>query len=85
MRYYKDVRDGYIAAIGTGGGGTEITESDYQTIMAAIQSKPARTDTTDYHLTESLEWVEYERIDLPAEDEASAEEVADILLGGVDD
>lgn len=85
MRYYKDIQNGFIVAIGTGGGGVEITETEYESIMAVIQDKPARTETTDYHLTESLEWVEYERIDPPDEDEPSAEEVVDILLGGSDD
>lgn len=85
MRYYKDIQNGFIAAIGTGGGGVEITEAEYESIMAVIQNKPARTETTDYHLTESLEWVEYERIDPPDESEPSAEELVDILLGGADD
>lgn len=85
MRYYKEVRGGNIIAIGTGGGGTEITESEYQTIMAAIHGKPARTETTDYHLTEALTWIEYERVDPPDESEPSAEEVLDVLLGGIND
>ena len=51
MRYYKDIQDGYIVAIGTGGGGgVEITESEYESIMAVIQDKPEQTETTDYHL-----------------------------------
>lgn len=85
MRYYKDVQDGFIAAIGTGGGGTEITETEYNSILAVIRDKPARTDTTDYHLREDLTWEEYERIEPPDESEPSAEEVVDILLGGSDD
>lgn len=85
MRYYKHIQNGFIVAIGTGGGGVEITESEYESIMAVIQSKPARTETTDYHLTESLEWVEYERIDPPDESEPSAEELVKILLGDADD
>lgn len=85
MRYYKHIQDGFIIAIGTGGGGVEITETEYESILAAISNKPARTETTDYHLTESLEWVEYERIEPPDESEPSAEEVVDILLGGSDD
>ena len=85
MRYYKNIQDGFITAIGTGGGGVKITEAEYQQILAVIQDKPQRTDTTDYHLTESLEWVEYERIDPPIEDEPTAEEVLDVLLGGIDD
>ena len=86
MRYYKDIQDGFIVAIGTGSGGVEITEAEYQNIMAVIQDKPQRTETTDHHLTVNLEWVEYERID-PTDDEyeASAEEILDILLGGGDD
>ena len=85
MRYYKDIQNGFIVAIGTGGGGVEITETEYESILAAIQSKPARTETTDYHLREDLTWEEYERIEPPDETEPSAEEVVDILLGGSDD
>lgn len=85
MRYYKDIQNGFIAAIGTGGGGVEITETEYESILAVIRNKPARTDTTDYHLRQDLTWQEYERIDPPDEDEPSAEEVVDILLGGSDD
>lgn len=86
MRYHKDVQDGFIVAIGTGGGGDEITEAEYQNIMAVIQNKPQRTETTDHHLTVNLEWVEYERIE-PSDDdsEASADEILGILLGGSDD
>ena len=87
MRYYKDIQDGYIVAIGTGGGGVEITEAEYESILAVIQNKPARTETTDFHLLEDLTWQEYERIDPPPDDdeEASPEEVLEILLGGADD
>lgn len=87
MRYYKDIQDGYIVAIGTGGGGVEITKTEYESILAVIQSKPARTETIDYHLHEDLTWEEYERIDPPPDDdeEAAPDEVLDILLGGGDD
>lgn len=85
MRYYKDIQDGSIAAIGMGGGGSEITETEYETILEAISNKPARTETTDYHLREDLTWEEYERIEPPDDTEPSAEEVVDILLGGSDD
>lgn len=85
MRYYKDIQGGYVVAIGTGGGGEEITEEEYGSIMAAIQQKPPRTDDTDYHLTENLTWVAYERIDPPDESEPDAGEVLNVLLGGADD
>ena len=85
MRYYKAISDGYITCIGTGGGGVEIGQAEYESILAVIQDKPARDGTMDYHLREDLTWEEYERIDPPSEDEASAEELLDVLLGGSDD
>ena len=69
MRYYKIVENGYIMSIGTGGGGTEITETEYNTILSVIQQKPPRTETTDYHLLPDLTWEQYERIDPEPEPE----------------
>lgn len=84
MRYYKTIDNGYISAIGTGGGGTEITEAEYNEIMTAIQNKPPRTEDTDYHLTEQLEWVAYERIEPEIDDELDAEEALAILTGATE-
>lgn len=81
MRYYKLIENGYITAIGTGGGGTEITEQEYNEIMSVIQSKPARTETTDFRMLENLTWEEYEREPEPVDDEISAEEAFDIMMG----
>lgn len=67
MRYYKDIQGDYIVAIGTGGGGTEITESEYNTIMSVIQNKPQRTETMDYHLRTDLTWEQFTVI-TPEED-----------------
>ena len=69
MRYYKVIENGYIMSVGTGGGGTEITEQEYNTVLAVIQQKPPRTTTTDYHLKEDLTWEEYPRIDPEPEPE----------------
>ena len=82
MRYYKTISDGYITAIGTGGGGTESTGGEYGEIMSVIQSKPPRTANTDYHLREDLTWEEYERIDPDPEEELDAEEALRIITGG---
>ena len=81
MRYYKTIDNGYITAIGTGGGGTEITEQEYNTIMAVIQQKPPRTVTTDFRLKTDLTWEEYERIDPVIPEELEPEEAMNILLG----
>ena len=76
MRYYKHIENGYILAIGTGGNGTEITETEYNEIMSVIQNKPAKTETTDHHLREDLTWevFEVEPVD-PVEEELTPEEL----------
>lgn len=82
MRYYKIIETGYIQAIGTGGGGTEITEAEYSQIMAAIRQKPERTEATDFRLKADLTWEEYSRPPEPEPDEIDAEEALRIILGG---
>ena len=61
MRYYKIVENGYISSIGTGGGGTEITETEYNEILSAIRNKPPRDGSIDYRLKADLTWEQYER------------------------
>lgn len=54
--------DGYVAALSTGGG-TEITESEYSTIMQKIQNKPVDPNGYQYRLrADNLEW---ELVELP--------------------
>lgn len=84
MRYNKQTSNNYILAIGTGYGGTEITETEYNEIMAIIQNHPT-AEGKGYRLKADLTWEEY---DLPPEpepsdeDELSEAEALDILLGG---
>lgn len=78
MRYYKHTSNGYIVSIGTGHGGTEITESEYNTILSVIANKPVATETTDYMLKEDLTWEEYE-METPPEDGATPEELIEML------
>ena len=45
MRYYAQYDDsGTLIAIGTGYGGTEITESEYNTLLSEIREKSALVD-----------------------------------------
>ena len=83
MRYYKVITNGYINMVGTGAGGTEITESEYTEIMTAIQNKPTATETTDYQLKDDLTWepFEVEPVEVDDIDEAEA---LDIILGGAE-
>lgn len=61
MRYFKAIENGYILAVGTGPGNTEITVDEYSTILKTIQGRPTPQDGKDYRLTESLEWEEYDK------------------------
>lgn len=45
MRYYAQYNDsGKLLAIGTGYGGTEITEAEYNTLLSEIREKAALVD-----------------------------------------
>lgn len=83
MRYYKQIKDNYISSIGTGYDGDEITEQEYNEIMSVIQSCP-NEEGKGYRLCTDLTWEEYDLppVVLSDDDELSADEAMDILLGG---
>lgn len=84
MRYNNHISGDEIIAIGTGAGGVEITETEYNEIMSIIQNRPA-ADGKGYRLKTDLTWEAY---DLPPEpepsdeDELSDTQALNILLGG---
>ena len=95
MRYYKRVYNDIVIAIGTGYGGTEITESEYNALLAEIREKAALVEklySGEITIADvPAEWQEeiQRRVDkrIAAEGSAeeqdiSAEEALDILLGG---
>lgn len=85
MRYYKLTGSDYLMAIGTGLGGTEITESEYNNILSIIRSRPTPPAGYSYRLKADLTWEQYE---LPPEpepsdtDEITDDEAMAIILGG---
>lgn len=96
MRYYAQYNENNtLIAIGTGLGGTEITEAEYNTLLAEIHEKAALVDKL-YSGEIAIDavpapWQEeiQRRVDerIAAEGSAeeqdiSAEEALDILLGG---
>ena len=96
MRYYAQYdKSNKLIAIGTGHGGTEITESEYNTLLTMIHEKANLVDklysgeiTIDDVPTDWQEEIQ-RRVEerIAAEGEAaeqgiSAEEALDILLGG---
>lgn len=87
MKYYKITSEDEVIAIGTGPGGVEITESEYNEIMAVIQNRP-QADGKGYRLKTDLTWEEYDLPPKPEpsdEDELSDAEALDILLGGANE
>ena len=96
MRYFAQYDDsGALLAIGTGPGGTEITETEYNTLLSEIREKAALVDklysgeiTID---AVPVDWQDeiQRRVDeriaaegTAEEQDISAEEALDILLGG---
>lgn len=95
MRYYKIIENNILTSIGTGSGGTEISEAEYNALLAEIREKAALVDklySGEITIDEvPADWQEeiQRRVDerIAAEGSAeeqdiSAEEALDILLGG---
>ena len=84
MRYYKQIQDNYILAIGTGYGNDEISEQEYNEIMFIIRACPNEKGK-GYRLKTDLTWEEYDLPPVPEpsdDDEISTDEALNILLGG---
>ena len=96
MRYYAQYNDsGKLLAIGTGAGGVEITEAEYNALLAEIREKAALVnklysgeitiDDVPAEWQEEIQRRVDERIAAEGsaeEQDISAEEALDILLGG---
>ena len=87
MKYYKTIIDGYLVSVGTGTGGTEITESEYNELLSIIHNRPTPQTGFDYKLkADTLEW---ELVELPepsdTDDEATESDYIEALQDlGVD-
>lgn len=96
MRYYAQYNaNGKLIAIGTGHGGVEITESEYNALLSEIREKAALVDklySGEITIDEvPADWQEeiQRRVDervaadgSAEEQDISAEEALEILLGG---
>ena len=96
MRYYAQYNDsGALLAIGTGPGGLEITEAEYNTLLSEIREKAALVDKLYSGEITIAEVPEYWRAEIQRrvderiaaegaaeEQDISAEEAMDIILGG---
>ena len=77
--YYKTIEGGFITSIGTCAGQTEITQEEYDSILAVIQSRPIPDAGFDYRLREDMTWEQVERPE--EEPELTDEEAMNIILG----
>ena len=96
MKYYAQYNDnGKLIAIGTGNGGVEITEAEYNTLLAEIREKAALVEQlyngaitiadVPEAWREEIQRRVNERIAAEGtaeEQDLSAEEVLNIILGG---
>ena len=95
MRFFAQYNSGKLLAVGTGNGGEEITEAEYNTLLSEIREKAALVnrlysgeitiDAVPVDWQEEIQHRVDERIaaeGLAEEQDISAEEALDILLGG---
>ena len=95
MKYFAQYENGILTAIGTGYGGTEITEAEYKALLSEIREKAALVDKlysgeiTIDDVPEAWREEIQRRVDerIAAEGSAeeqdiSAEEALNIILGG---
>lgn len=54
--FYKYINDNFIIGVGTGAGGEEITEQEYNAILEKINSRPEAPEGHSYRLTTAMEW-----------------------------
>ena len=95
MRYYKIIENNILTSIGTGSGGTEISEAEYNALLAEIREKAAfvnklyggeiTIDEVPADWQEEIQRRVDERIAAEGtaeEQDISVEEALEILLGG---
>lgn len=74
MRYFKTVENGYIVAVQTVEGKTEIAEQEYNEILNVIHNKPIAQNGYEYRLKEDLTWELYEITEAEYEEMVTDEE-----------
>ena len=93
MRYYKILKNDILFSIGTGYGGTEITEAEYNALLPEIREKAALVnrlcngeitiDDVPTNWQEEMQRRVDERLtEIDDDPDLTAEEALDIILGG---
>ena len=72
--YQKNTENGYITSLVSGASDGNITQEEYQALLAVIRAKPAADAGYAYRLRGDLTWEAVEAPVLPPEDEDAGEE-----------
>lgn len=74
--FYKYINDKFIIGVGTGTGGEEIAEKEYNSILEKINNRPEAPEGYSYRLTTAMKWVlcEVPKIEPTAEEIIESEE-----------
>lgn len=73
--FYKYINNNFIIGVGTGSGGEEISEQEYNSILDKINNRPEAPEGYSYRLTTSLEW---ELCEVPKIEPTTEEEIIEI-------
>ena len=74
---YKVIIDGYLVSVGTGTGGTEISETEYNDLLSIIHNRPTPSTGFDYKLNaDTLTW---ELVELPPIEDDPEATVSDYI------
>ena len=81
-KYFKNIDNDVISSISTGSGMEEITQEEYDAILALIRQRPQAPEGYAYLLRQDLTWELTETPVIPEDTEISAEEALQIIMGG---
>lgn len=73
--FYKYINNNFIIGVGTGSGGEEISEQEYNSILDKINNRSEAPEGYSYRLTTSLEW---ELCEVPKIESTTEEEIIEI-------
>lgn len=73
--FYKYINKNFIIGVGTGSGGEEITEKEYNSILEKINNRPEAPEGYSYRLTTAMKW---ELCEVPKIEPTTEEEIIEI-------
>lgn len=73
--FCKYINDKYIIGVGTGSGGEEIAEKEYNNILEKINNRPEAPEGFSYRLTTAMEW---KLCEIPKTEPTAEEEIIEI-------